>query len=95
MYAFVIAAIYYAETRGSFRVGGNLVLLALFTKEPAILFIAAYVFGLLLSSKRNSSRSAAFLAVISVLPYAAYQLMLFCWFGQVAFFGVGDLQASI
>ncbi len=93
MYAFVIAAIYYAEIRGSFRVAGILFSLALFTKEPAILFIAAYAFGLLLSSKRNSSRSAAFLAVISVLPYAAYQLMLFYWFGQVAFFGVGDLQA--
>jgi hypothetical protein len=44
MCAFVIAAVYYAETRGSFRVAGILFSLALFTKEPAILFMAAYSF---------------------------------------------------
>jgi len=92
MYAFVIVAIYYAETRGSFRVAGILFSLALFTKEPAILFIAAYAFGLLLSSKKGSPRNAAFLVLISILPYAVYQLMLLYRFGQVAFFGVGNLQ---
>ena len=92
MYAFVIVAIYYAETRGSFRVAGILFSLALFTKEPAILFIAAYAFGLLLSSKKGSPRNAAFLVLISFLPYAVYQLMLLYRFGQVAFFGVGNLQ---
>jgi hypothetical protein len=92
MFAFVIAAIYYAETRGSFRVAGVLFSLALFTKEPAILFTVAYAFGLLLSSRRRSPRGAAFLVGISVLPYAAYQLLLLYRFGQVAFFGVGKLQ---
>ena len=92
MYAFVIAAIYYAEARGSSRLAGIMFLLALFTKEPAILFIAAYAFGLLLSSRRRSPRSAALLVAISVLPYSAYQLILLYRFGQVAFFGVGNLQ---
>ncbi len=66
--------------------------MALFTKEPAILFIVAYVFGLLLSSRRRSLRDAALLVSISVLPYATYQLMLLYRFGQVAFLGVGNLQ---
>jgi hypothetical protein len=92
MYAFVIAAIYYAEARGSYRVAGIMFLLALFTKEPAILFIAAYAFGLLLSSRRKSPRSAALLVAVSVLPYAAYQLMQLYRFGQVAFFSLGNLQ---
>jgi len=92
MYAFVIAAIYYAETRGSFHVAGILFSLALFTKEPAILFIVAYAFGLLLSSGRRFLRSAVFLVVVPVLPYAAYQLLLLYRFGQVAFLGVGNLQ---
>ena len=92
MYAFVIAAIYYAEARGSFRFAGILFSLALFTKEPAILFIAAYALGLLLSSRRRSPRSAALLVAISVLPYAAYQLMLLYRYGQAAFFGVGNFQ---
>jgi hypothetical protein len=91
MYAFVIAAIYYAEARGSFRFAGILFSLALFTKEPAILFIAAYALGLLLSSRR-SQRSPALLVPISILPYAAYQLVLLYRFGQAAFFGVGNLQ---
>jgi hypothetical protein len=95
MYAFVMGAIYYAETRGSFRVAGILFSLALFTKEPAILFIAAYALGLLLRSKGGgSTRRAALLVAISVLPYAAYQLTLLYRFGQVAFFGVGNLQTS-
>jgi hypothetical protein len=92
MYAFVIAAIYYAEARGSSRLAGIMFLLALFTKEPAILFIVAYAFGLLLSSRRRSPHSAALLVAVSVLPYAAYQLMLLYRFGQVAFLGVGNLQ---
>ena len=90
MYAFVIAAIYYAEAKGSLRFAGIMFPLALFTKEPAILFIAAYALGLLLSSRRRSPRSAALLVAISVLPYAAYQLMLLYRYGQVAFFCCGE-----
>jgi hypothetical protein len=91
MCALILAAIYLINTRGISPLAGLFFSLALFTKEPAMLFVVPYLIWALASARKDRMKMWTF-AAVSVLPYSLYQSLLFYRFGLVAFFGIGNLQ---
>jgi hypothetical protein len=91
MCAFIVAAIYFAEIRGSSLLTATMFALALFTKETAILFIPPYLLWVFLTARKSKTRVIVF-ALVSILPYSLFQFLLLYRFGSVAFLGVGNLQ---
>ena len=65
--------------------------LAVFAKETTLLFVAAH---LAWQASRRDWRGAARLGAFTLLPFAAFQLLLLHWFGRLGLASGGDLSTS-
>ena len=88
---FVLLAVY-SYTRKSHLLSATLFSLALFAKETTILFVAGYIITFLMHRK---FKSGIRFAVITLGPFALYQLLLRSLFGTFGIIGTGMYNPTI
>lgn len=87
-YMFVLLAIYVSEEKQKPIMSAFLFALALFAKETAILFVAGYAFGMIF--KKLALKEKMKFLMITIIPYALFQIALYNFFGFIPLSTVGS-----
>lgn len=87
-YMFVLLAIYVFEEKKEPVISAFFFVLALFAKETAILFVVGYAFGMIF--KKVSLKDKIKFLMITIVPYALFQMTLYNLFGFIPLITVGS-----